>query len=103
VGLSFALLVLPWSEQSRVLAATAAPNNLEVDRRFFFLLSFGFSFLSLAGRGGRGRERAEPDCRSGGGEQARLQDLGAPVRLIKRGFCLNSITSKIKLYDYLII
>jgi hypothetical protein len=58
VGLAFALLVLLWSEQSMVLAATTAPNNLEVGRCFFFfLLDFGFSFLSLVGRGGKGRER----------------------------------------------
>jgi hypothetical protein len=37
-----------------VLAATAALNNLEVGRRFFFLLSLGFSLLSLAGHGGGG-------------------------------------------------
>jgi hypothetical protein len=61
-----------------VLAATAAPNNFEVGRLFLFLVSFGFSFLSLPSRGGEGRERVATDCRSGGGE-------GAPVHAHRHG------------------
>jgi hypothetical protein len=38
-------------------------------------------------------------------DQARLQDLGAPVQLVKwdLNFCANSITSKTKSYVYFII